>query len=182
MNPCEQALGISGKKELPFNRKRTPAEPGSGRSSHMLQSLRGWSEGEEREGINIETKTLYSKINWMLQKPLSSFLLSCLSSFPSKATPFFFLSKPLLVGCHLDSIKHECSFLTSKGEVPKTCILSEDHKMATVVEAKTIQVLYKFIWKLPFWPLQTLSSWFYGLSHLFWVIFNPKLSLFQKSC
>lgn len=26
--------------------------------------------------------------------------------------------------------------LTSKGEVPKTCILSEDHMMATVVEAK----------------------------------------------
>lgn len=40
--PCEQVLSDSGKEKLPFNRKKPPAERGSGGSR-----LPGWAEGRD---------------------------------------------------------------------------------------------------------------------------------------
>lgn len=41
MTLCEQAHGDSGNEKLPFNKKKSVAEPGSERDSHLLQPVGG---------------------------------------------------------------------------------------------------------------------------------------------
>lgn len=39
MMPYEEALGGSGKEKLPCNNKELPAEPDSGKGSHLLRAV-----------------------------------------------------------------------------------------------------------------------------------------------
>lgn len=50
-NSDEQALGNTGKKKLPFNRRKLPAEPGSGRGSHLLLLRRGSIERQDQNKL-----------------------------------------------------------------------------------------------------------------------------------
>lgn len=49
MTPYEQMLDDSGKKELPFHRKKPPSEPGSGRGSYLPLPVGGVEEGDRTE-------------------------------------------------------------------------------------------------------------------------------------
>ncbi|PME06504.1 hypothetical protein A8A06_07425 [Escherichia coli] len=59
MIPYEQALGNGGKEKLPFNRKKPPAEPGSGRGSHLPRQVGG--EGTEKTERRAERGTRYGR-------------------------------------------------------------------------------------------------------------------------
>ena len=48
-------FGDSAKEKLPFNRKKPPAEPGSGRGGHLLRPV-GVKEGKQDERHAVEER------------------------------------------------------------------------------------------------------------------------------
>lgn len=55
----EQVLGKSGNKKLPFNRKKTPAEPGFRRHSHLPWPV--VAEGKDKRAEGKMTKDTHNR-------------------------------------------------------------------------------------------------------------------------
>lgn len=51
MIPFEQAAGDSGKEKLSSDRKKSPAEPDSGRKAICCDWLGGWGKGKGYKGV-----------------------------------------------------------------------------------------------------------------------------------
>lgn len=58
MTPYDQRLGNCGKEKLPFNRKKPPAEPVSGRGGDICCDQLGVNEGRQNKRHTVEASQM----------------------------------------------------------------------------------------------------------------------------